>query len=397
MNDSTSSLAFQRAQEKPADAGAPAMLLRRAEIDLGTAYAEPVGRAELFLADAWRKILAVEPIGRLDNFFELGGDSLAAVKLFARVEQELGIRLPPSTIIRHPDIAQLAALLDSDSRADAARCLVTLQAQGDGPPLFLIHEASGNLFSYRELVDLLGQQRKIYGLLYPGQDQDPTPALSIPQMAAIYVDAIAQVQAAGPYLLVGYSMGGSVAYEIARQLRSRGQQIGLLVLIDAGTLDAQLRGLQRAARKLSDHLGIMSEQRPSTWPAYVWNALRKEVDQYRRRPRVAAESHTNGPVIAPGLPERLRRLISDILMSAYADYAAPPCDVAIKLLRCTQGTGARWAKRHQGWLERAQGGVEVFDLPAYHGSALTGPSAVLAAAYLRQWCDAVDGGKINNK
>src|SRR5262249_52314979 len=161
---------------------------------------------------------SVEPIGRLDNFFELGGDSLAAVKLFARVEQELGIRLPPSTIIRHATVAQLAALLASDSKTDAARCLVALQPQGGEPPLFLIHEASGNLFSYRELVRLLGSQRKIYGLQYPGQDQEPIPALSVPQMAATYLDAIVHVQPTGPYLIAGYSMGGSVAYELARQL-----------------------------------------------------------------------------------------------------------------------------------------------------------------------------------
>ena len=221
------------------------MVLRRAEIDLGIAYTAPVGRAELFLADAWRQILAVDQIGRFDNFFELGGDSLAAVKLFARVEQQLGIRLPPSTIIRHPNILRSSprCLTLATAKADAARCLVALQPEGSEPPLFLVHEASGNLFSYRALVGLLGRQRKIHGLLYPGQDQDPIPALSIPQMAATYVDAIAQIQPAGPYLLVGYSMGGSVAYEIARQLRSRGQQIGLLVLIDAGICDAQLRGL----------------------------------------------------------------------------------------------------------------------------------------------------------
>ena len=390
MNHPSHPLASRRAQKTRADIGTAATVLRRAEIDLGTAYAAPVGLCERFLADAWQQILAVDQIGRFDNFFELGGNSLAAIEMFVQVEQKLGIRLSPSTIIRHPTVVKLAALLDDgDRKADAGQCLVTLQDDGTEPPLFLVHEASGNLFSYRELVRVLGPKRKIQGLQYPGQDQDPIPALSVPQMAKTYVDAITRVQPEGPYLLAGYSMGGSVAYEMARHLRARGQQIGLLVLIDAGTRDAQLGGLARAARKLSDHLGVMSDQLPARWPAYVWNAFRKEMDRFRHG--LPDKTAATAPAPTPDLPEPLRRLISDILMSAHANYPAPPCDVAIKLLRCTQGSGARWAKRHQGWLERAGGGVEVFDLPADHNTALSGPSAALAAAYLRLWCDAAPG------
>src|SRR5205823_1240244 len=116
-------------------------------------------------------------------------------------------------------------------------------------------------------------------VLYPGQDKDPIPTLSIPQMAATYLNAIKQVQAQGPYLLVGYSLGGSIAYELARKLREGGDRIGLLVLLDAGTKDARLHGLQKSCRKLSRHLAQMSEQKPSTWPGYVWTALRREIDR----------------------------------------------------------------------------------------------------------------------
>ncbi|HEV3372499.1 MAG TPA: alpha/beta fold hydrolase [Xanthobacteraceae bacterium] len=364
----------------PAATAESVRLLRREEIDPGTDYVPPSTPLEIHLARIWEDILTIDKVGISDDFFELGGDSLQAVELFVRVEKALGAVLSPSTIIDYPNVAQLARLLAGDATSVSTRSLVPLQAEGAEPPLFFVHEASGNLLSYRELVQHLGARRKIFGLQYPFQDQDPIPALSIAQMATIYVESIKSVQADGPYCLVGYSLGGTVAYEIARQLRARGDQIGLLVLIDSGNRDGLVRGLQRLARKLSWHLAILSEQRPSAWARYCFRALDKEAG------RVEADLAEKLRESRPMLPVKLHALMSDTLMSALEDYPAPASDVAIKLLR-SNGLGARWSKRALGWADRAQRGVEVFDVPADHYAVISEPTVALVAAHMRQWLD----------
>jgi thioesterase domain-containing protein/acyl carrier protein len=355
-------------------------LLRRDKIDPGTDYVPPDTALEKRLAGMWEDILKIDKVGKLDDFFELGGDSLQAVELFVRVETELGVVLSPSTIIDHPNVARLALLLAGDAMSIATRSLVPLQTEGAEPPLFFIHEASGNLLSYRDLVQYLGARRKIYGLQYPFQNQEPIPALSIPQMASIYVEAIKRVQVDGPYFLVGYSLGGAVAYEIASQLRMRDDQIGLLVLIDTGNRDGLVWGLQRLARKLSWHFALLSERKPTEWVGYALQALHKEVG--RVETDLAARLRASQPL----LPPRLHALMSDTLMSALAEYSAPSIDVPIKLLR-SNGHGARWSKRALGWAERAKGGVEVFDVPADHYAVISEPTVALVAAHMRQWLD----------
>jgi thioesterase domain-containing protein/acyl carrier protein len=373
----------------PATAPAPAdeaqIVARRSEIDPGTDYVAPSGALETRLAAMWQTALNIDQVGRNDSFFELGGDSLQAISLILRVEKELGFLLAPSIIIDHPTLRQLAALLASDTKPDAARILVSLQPEGAKPPLFFVHEASGNVFSYQALVRHMGRSRQVYGIIYPGQDQDPIPALSVPQMAAIYVAAIKSMQAKGPYLLAGYSFGGTVAFEIARQLRDQGDEIGLLVLIDAGNRDGLVHGPQRFVRKLAHHLAVMSDESPSRWPGIIWGALRKEMEQIGLDPLARLRRERKDSLV----PKKLQVLIGDTLMGAHADYAPQSFDGKVKLLRCSQGIGARYGRRYLGWAEYVKGGLDVVDLPTDHYAALSEPTVALVAAHLRQWLDQV--------
>jgi thioesterase domain-containing protein len=105
--------------------------------------------------------------------------------------------------------------------------LVRLQAGApDCPPLFCIHPVGGEVVAYRELARRLPGQT-VYGLQSPGR-----PIEDLREMAALYVEAVRQAQAEGPYRLAGWSMGGVVAFEMARQLAERGEEAPLLALID---------------------------------------------------------------------------------------------------------------------------------------------------------------------
>lgn len=396
----TSAPAASPAEDAPP---APRELLRRDALDPGVDYVPPADLDQARLAEILQHVLGVDRVGINDSFFELGGDSLQAIDLFLRVEKTFNVLLSPSVIIDHPTVATLAALIGDHSGDDARSCLVSIEPEGIEPALFLIHEASGNLFSYRYLVHRLGTGRKIFGISYPGQDQDPIPRLSLPQMAAVYVDLIKRAQPKGPYYLLGFSFGGTAAYEVAYQLRLRGEDVGLLVVVDSEHGGSFVRGAQRAVRKLSQHLENLSEQRPASWIRYVMTALGKEITHRLGRapppvPPFGAEFDAMRDVELPErlralehvVPARVHELMSTTLMSALHDYSPPFCDGPIKVMRCTSGIGARWALRDRGWGKFARGGIQVVDIPTHHYAALTEPTVALVAAQLAIWLKQAD-------
>jgi thioesterase domain-containing protein len=99
--------------------------------------------------------------------------------------------------------------------------------------LFLVHPVGGGVYIYRELAQLLGADQPVYGLQAEGFDGIGEALTRIEDMAAHCIEAITTVQPAGPYLLGGASFGGIVAFEMARQLQARGEEVALLMVMDA--------------------------------------------------------------------------------------------------------------------------------------------------------------------
>src|SRR5262249_23036704 len=106
-------------------------------------------------------------------------------------------------------------------------------AGGASPPLFCVHPIGGEVLCYRDLARALGAQRPVYALQAPGVDGRSAPLQSVEEMAAHYLTAMRTVQAHGPYFVGGWSVGGLVAFEMARQLEIEGEEVGLLALIDS--------------------------------------------------------------------------------------------------------------------------------------------------------------------
>lgn len=345
--------------------------LAREHFKLGVDFVAPSNDLELQLAAIWQEILSVERIGSLDDFFELGGDSLMATELFTQLDHWFGVRLTPDTILDHPTVASLAAFLAGEAKLYAGRCLVPMQAAGAVPPLFFIHPLGGDLIGYRHLLRRLGARRQIYGLRYPGQDRAPTTVLSIPEMAATYVAAVRKVQPQGPYFLVGWSLGGPIAYEMASQLSAAGDETRLLAIIDAAARDGKMRGLQQVARKLARHLSLLSEEAPARWSGYLLGVLRREFN--RLQTRRARRQPNDRPLN-----------LGDLLYAQYQSYTPPPYKGPIKLLRCTHGL-SYWNQRNLGWDKYAAGPIESFDMPADHLTVMAEPVVALVVAYLDEW------------
>lgn len=198
----------------------------------------PRDALELKLVGIWEDLLGRHPIGVNEDFFNLGGDSVLAMSLLARVSQETGYLLPAGGIFSAPTVERLAASLRAGSAPDLWSPLVPMQTAGVRPPFFCVHPGGGNVLCYLQLSRHLGSDQPFYGLQAPGVDGIREPLTSVEEMAEEYVAAIREVRPEGPYSLGGWSVGGVVAYEMAQQLRTAGEDIASLVVIDSGVLYA---------------------------------------------------------------------------------------------------------------------------------------------------------------
>jgi len=194
-------------------------------------HVAPRNDTERKLINIWQEVLGIPSISVDDNFFDVGGNSLLAVRLFTRIEKTFHIKLPLATLIEAQTVEQLAGVLSENVRRSWSP-LVEMQPKGSRPPFFCVHGASGNVLIYRDLSRHLGPDQPFYGLQAQGLDGTAECLTTVEDMAALYINEIRRVQPEGPYFIGGYCLGGTIAYEIAQQLTSRGQEVGLLALLD---------------------------------------------------------------------------------------------------------------------------------------------------------------------
>ena len=188
---------------------------------------------EKYLLGLWCNALGHPDITPNDSFFDLGGTSLMAAVLVTDIQKRFGIALPLSVFFEAPTITRMAQLLSSCEWSPSWSPLVPIQRQGSRPPLFCIHPIGGNVLSFQALSTQLGPDQPVYGLQARGLNGSDTPHSTIEAMAADYLSYVRRVAGDGPCLLAGYSAGGIVAFEMARQLEQAGAPPQLLVLVDS--------------------------------------------------------------------------------------------------------------------------------------------------------------------
>ncbi len=186
---------------------------------------------EARLRTLWLEILNRRDVGPELHFFDAGGNSLLAVRLFARIEDEFGVRLRISKLFEAPSIRALARVIDS-STPTSWTPLVPIRPDGTRPPLYVVHGIGGEILAFEPLSRTLPVEQPVFG--FESDVWDRRDVGTIPDTAADYLRVLVGRQAEGPYYLAGYSSGGALAFEMACQLEAAGRRVGLLILIDAG-------------------------------------------------------------------------------------------------------------------------------------------------------------------
>ncbi|WP_163864655.1 non-ribosomal peptide synthetase [Myxococcus eversor] len=212
----------------------------RRESGLAVRGAGALTDTERKLQGLFSEVLGLDAVAPGASFFDLGGHSLLAITLIARIRSVLDVEVPLNEIFERPSVEGLARWIDAQVGAVALRLpdgVVALKPRGRNPPLFIAPPSAGNPAVYVSLTRHLSPEQPVFGFQMPGLMDDGVPRATIEETAAHYVDVMRQLQPQGPYRIAGWSFGGIVVCEMARQLEARGEQVALLGLIDGASLD----------------------------------------------------------------------------------------------------------------------------------------------------------------
>lgn len=318
---------------------------------------------EATLCRMWEEVTGVKPVGVDDDFFALGGDSLGAAQLFVRIERMTGRRLPLSSIVRAPTVARMAEFVRTDPGYTSAWNLAPLSGQGTRPPIFFVHGLHGGIVFLRELVAALGQDQPCYAFEADGRFEGTLDVTGIEDLAAAYVDMMRGVRPDGPYFLCGYSAGGLIAFEIARQLAEAGLEVSFLGLIDtyAPVGGRRVTALQKKLNHARALLALPWGERS----AFV----RRTIGRIARRER----RHVGGVDVDGPLRHALLGLVG-----AYEPQG--PYPGRVDLFRPSIPDLGAPLERALGWDRCAVAEYEIHDVPGDHRTVFEGAHARVLAA-----------------
>lgn len=194
----------------------------------------PESAEEKMVAAIWKEALGLSNIDITDNFFDLGGHSLIAVKVVTQIEKASGTLLPLSILFKYPTIQQLGTFLETKEGLQKEwKSVVPIQPNGSKTAIYMVHGAGLNVMPFQALAKYFDRDQPIFGLQSKGMDGQPTPYESVEEIAASYIAEIRENNASGDIILAGYSLGGILAFEMARQLIGSAIRVKHLFLLDS--------------------------------------------------------------------------------------------------------------------------------------------------------------------
>jgi amino acid adenylation domain-containing protein len=321
-------------------------------LSLRVDHVSPRDPMERSLAGIWSHLLGVDRIGVHDNFFELGGHSLIGIQLLAEVEEQFGHKLALKDLFQAPNIAEFAQLLQAGGATLKWKNLSPIQPEGDKIPFFCVHGDEANYF----IPKYLGNDQPFYAFFHQGEDGLRVEHTSVEGIAAHFIHEMRSVRPHGPYLIGGYSFGGVVAYEMARQLIVAGEEVPLLALFDTYAPTEFKR--------------VMDEEARFYFP--LKNALlRLAANWYLKRTKP--------------LPAKLRHFyIIDVYDQAIRQYDAGTYNGPLTIFKSATSIGPE----HMGWAKKEPTSMVIHIVPGDHYNLVKEPHVKELALELGKCIDA---------
>jgi amino acid adenylation domain-containing protein len=325
---------------------------------------------EARLIRVWESVLNVRPISRTADFFELGGRSVLAARLFAQIANVFGKSLPLATLFQAPTVERLASVLRDAGWTPPWACLVPIRTAGSKPPFFFVHPIGGNIVNFQGFAARFDAGQPIYGLQARGLDGQEAPHTRIEDMAAHYIECIRSVQPEGPYHLGGFSAGGLVAFEMARQLDAVGERVSILALLDSKIAAPSVRGLAGLVQRGYRLQHVLACNCRYVLRMGLLPFLAKKLNNWSMRARIHSWRRRNasaGGVVGAGSLN-----VEEAFLVAMRSYRPDSYSGSAILFRAHDQM-ARLADPTLGWSHFVAGEISVHEVSGDHDTLLDEP------------------------
>jgi len=335
-------------------------------------FQPPVTEAEKKLVILWQQLLGKECISITDNYFELGGTSILATRLFSKIEKTFGVSLPLATLFKASTPQLLASVIDkSESKSADWELIVPIRSTGKKKPLFLIHGGGGNVLLYRELANHLPGDQPVYGIQAQGLDGKNNVLTSIEDMAAKYAKEIIAIDPEGPYYLGGYCMGGTIAYEMACQMRRLNKTVALVALLDTNREWVMFTRKQKFSYLMANiafHWKNICQASMNGKYLFLKERSSEALRRFHRKYQVTISQILFKLNLKSERPLIIMEKIND---AAAMNYRVKPYDGRITLF--TSKALSDKFDPYLGWKKAETGGVDLVQLSAYRNGILISP------------------------
>jgi amino acid adenylation domain-containing protein len=336
---------------------------------------------EAQVAQIWQRNLGRAANGPDADFFDYGGDSMKALRFIDELERALSVELSITLINERPTFGALCDGLLA-TRVLAYDPLVSIKAGEGKPPLYIIHGIGGTIMELFALGRRMTYAGAVYGIQARGLDGRCEPHATIDAMATAYLEAIRACQPEGPYQLCGYSFGGLVALEMAKQLHAAGDEVSLLAMID--TLPNVRRWpfdvwLLYVLRRLFRRAHGLTTVPMRQWVRYIVTHVSRAHRLVTWRLRASEHASPILPADSPGIPAHVGAVMRSAV-GASARYRPAKYPGKVTLLRPAV-PDPDFAHPENYWRRYAQE-LRILRIPGAHGSILSEPNVTAAAQLL---------------
>ncbi len=351
----------------------------------GRASEIPQDALETTLTGIWESVLNVRPVRRTDNFFDIGGHSVLAARMFSRMEKVLGKSLPLATLFQGPTIEKLAGLLRDSGWTPPWQSLVPIRPEGKRAPFFFVHAIGGNVLNFAGFAGHFDADQPVYGLQARGLNGQDAPHTQVERMAEDYIREIRTVQPAGPYYIGGFSAGGVVAFEMARQLQAAGQEVGVLALLDSKMEGGTDNAADAFAARGSRWMRTMRFNIHYAWQIGMGAFLRRKLQNWGMRWSIFAWQLRQ----RCGL-EAATLDAEEAFLYALRRFHVQPYQGGAILFRAKDEL-VRYPDPNLGWGEWVRGGVAIREISGDHDALLTEPHIGMLARVLNECLQSAQG------
>ncbi|WP_394749356.1 non-ribosomal peptide synthetase [Spongiimicrobium salis] len=369
-----------------------ALLKSDSETTENHSFTGPRNKTEALLSRIWEECLEMEKIDVFSDFFELGGHSLLALRIMTQIEKETGKRLAISSLLEYPTIAKLASFIAIHDEPTALDSLVPIKEGGNKTPLYIVHGGDYNVLIFHALAKNLDDDQPVYGLQAKGLNGIDEPHDCVKEMASDYIKEIMKANPEGPYALAGYSFGGVIAFEMARQLTAQGKKVNTVALLDSYVFPNYYYA-SPLKKKMVSALYLVGKV------GFAIKTMFYSVSHFKRRMRLLKNGLYHHYLKLKHGKEKHHEMLYNWPLKldtmhhqAICRYHMVPQDIEVDLFRVsTNDIYFAHDPKYLGWKKFALKGVQKHMIPGNHQDMFSSPNVETMGRTMQEILDVRDG------